>query len=95
MWIDKFNDNECFLRDSLTFSKGRWIHSILWNIVDGGSCTTGNIRLVNSYTSSYGRSEGRVEVCYNNEWGTICDYDWGTYDVQTACYELGYSKTGQ
>ena len=52
--------------------------------------------MVNSYNgNNRARSEGRVEVCYNNVWGTICDYDWdASYEAQTACYELGYSKTG-
>ena len=66
-------------------------------ILVGGSCTTGDLRMVNNYNSHWhGRSEGRVEVCYNNQWGTICDYDWdSSYEAQTACYELGYSKLGR
>ena len=71
------------------------ISMYMWYCIGGGTCTTGDLRLVNSYTNSYGRSEGRVEVCYNNIWGTICDYDWDTsYEAQTACNELGYSRSG-
>ena len=50
-------------------------------------CTQGSIRLVG------GRSpqEGRIEVCNNNAWGTVCDDAFGTQDAQVACRQLGYA----
>ena len=53
-------------------------------------CTQGDIRLVGGSNSL----EGRIELCNNNAWGTVCDDLFGTPDANVACRQLGLSGTG-
>ena len=54
-------------------------------------CTTGPLRLVGGNIPN----EGRVEICLNNVWGTVCDDGWSTTDAAVVCRQLGYSTQGQ
>ena len=39
--------------------------------------------------------EGRVEICMNNAWGTVCHTGWTAVDAKVVCRELGYSVLGK
>ena len=34
--------------------------------------------------------DGRVEVCINQAWGSICSSGWSSQDVFVVCKQLGY-----
>ena len=55
------------------------------------SCNNGDVRLVGGINEE----QGRVEICYNKIWGSVCDHNWDTYDANIVCKQLGNQPTGR
>ena len=51
----------------------------------GSDCNTGDIRVVDGSTPL----EGRLEICINNAWGTVCSEGFSSEDALVACGQLG------
>ena len=58
-------------------------------------CELGEVRLVGGQK----KTEGRMDICANGYWATVCDYDYslGLHTVKTelVCKQLGFPSDGK
>ncbi|XP_071264600.1 neurotrypsin isoform X2 [Salvelinus alpinus] len=89
VWLDEVRctGNELTLEQCPKAAWGE--HNCLHSEDAGVSCTPlpdGSVRL----SGVSGSSEGRLEVLYRGQWGTVCDDGWTDSNTQVVCGQLGY-----
>ena len=55
------------------------------------ACEHGAVQLAGGVYSF----EGRLEVCVNGLWGTICDTNWSETESSVVCNQLGFLAFGK
>ena len=50
------------------------------------SCGDGDLRLFGGESES----EGQLQVCFSQKWGTVNGDGWTSTDTQVACKQLGF-----
>ncbi|KAG7484983.1 neurotrypsin isoform X1 [Solea senegalensis] len=89
VWLDEVRctGNELTLEQCPKSAWGE--HNCLHTEDAGVSChalTDGTVRLV----GGTGSHEGRLEVLYRGQWGTVCDDGWTDSNTKVVCGQLGY-----
>ena len=60
---------------------------LIAGIAANNSCIYGTIKLVGDDDYS-----GKVEICINHMWTSICNNNWDEKDAIVACRQLGFSQ---
>lgn len=93
------------LEDAGVVCQGRWTEALavygLWSTplalsTTAGSCEDGEVRLSGGMSDDLNFTmDGRLEICYNNAWGTVCNNFFRAVDARVACNQLpGFNRQG-
>ena len=61
------------------------------NLHSLSECSDGDVRLVGGNNTL----EGRVELCQNNAYRTVCDDFWDELEAKVVCRQMGYLGEGK
>ena len=68
----------------------RYFYDTGLDVAIPAKCTDGDIQLIkNGKPHPY---EGRLEVCINNAWGTVCEKSFDALDTEVVCATLGFPR---
>lgn len=93
--FDKFIDSSCSnYEDASVICQCKMIKLCLniillvyeVNTVAYSDCNTGAVKL----TGGPNEREGKVEVCINGVWGSVCDNGWDLHEAHVVCKQLGF-----
>lgn len=55
------------------------------------NCSNGEVRLVDHLQTV---RDGRVEMCFNRVWGTVCRNQFHRSDAEVVCSQLSFNREG-
>ena len=81
-------------REGVKDSPGRILNHCIVTVflvsVFNSGCIDESVRLQGPVST-----EGRVEVCLDNRWGSVCETGWDDTDAAVVCTELALPSTGK
>ena len=65
--------------------------------LSAGDCEDNTVRLVDGRTNMQTQTmDGRLEICINNAWGSICNNSFRLIDAEVACnHVFGFERMGE